>query len=170
MYALKVHFRNATAGRNQTKPANSFRRSSLVFRARGAVKCGAMPLVERLEHMSDTPMGLTGSGLALWERVTSSYKLRFDEAQVLEDACRTRCLIDRLEDNVASAGLYTTGSMGQEVINPLFTELRQQRAAFAKFVAQLKLPDLAADGSTAPAKDAGAEAGRLLAAKRWGTA
>lgn len=120
--------------------------------------------------MSEMPVGLSGSGERFWNEVTSSYKLRMDEKRVLEDACRSMCLIDRLEENVASAGLYTTGSMGQEVINPLFTELRQQRAGLARLLAQLKLPDLAADGSAAPSSDGGAEAGRLLAAKRWGTA
>lgn len=120
--------------------------------------------------MSEVPVGLTGSGERFWQQVTSTYKLRIDEARVLEDACRMMCLIDRLEDNVASAGLYTTGSMGQEVINPLFTELRQQRAGLAKLLAQLKLPEAGNVGGAARPASTAAEAARKLAEARWGTA
>lgn len=115
--------------------------------------------------MVDLPVGLDGSGADLWREVTETYKLRIDERRLLEEACRTMTLVDTLQEAVAGADLYSRGSMGQEVINPLFTELRQQRAALAKLFSQLKLPDV--DGSAA-GKDQSSDAGRALVALRWG--
>jgi hypothetical protein len=42
---------------------------------------------------------------------------------------------------VRSDGLVTTGSKGQVTIHPALVELRHQRAAFARLVSQLGLPD-----------------------------
>lgn len=91
------------------------------------------------------PKGIGAAGKALWDDVTGSYELRADEKRVLEDACRERDLIKRLEDALAGAELVVRGSMGQDVINPLVSELRQHRATCAALLRQLKLPD--SDGS-----------------------
>ena len=115
--------------------------------------------------MIDVPEGLDGPGADMWREVTGTYKLRFDERRVLEDACRTMNIIDRLQDALGDSGLTSRGSMGQEVINPIYTELRQQRSALNAMWRQLKLPDV--DGSAA-GKDQSSEAGRSLVALRWG--
>lgn len=88
-----------------------------------------------------TPKGLGAAGRALWSDVTGKYELRADEVRVLEDACRERDLIKRLEDELADASLIVKGSMGQQVVNPLVSELRQHRATCASLMRQLRLPD-----------------------------
>jgi hypothetical protein len=42
---------------------------------------------------------------------------------------------------MAGAPLLVRGSQGQDVINPLISELRQHRATLASLLRQLKLPD-----------------------------
>jgi hypothetical protein len=120
--------------------------------------------------MARKPRNLGEEASEFWDEVTSSYRLRPDEKRVLVDVVKTMDTIEHLEAEMESGETYLTGSMGQKVLNGIYGELRQQRKTLAGLVAQLKLPDLAADGSVAPVNDGGAEAGRLLAAKRWGTA
>lgn len=119
--------------------------------------------------MARKPANLSEEASDFWDEVTSSYKLRPDEKRVLVDAVKTMDTIAHLEAEAENGDTYLTGSMGQKVLNGIYGELRQQRKTLASLTAQLRLPDLAADGSTNPANAGGAEAGRLLAAKRWGT-
>ena len=81
------------------------------------------------------------AGAALWADVTGSYELRADERRILEDACHERDLIARLSAELAESDLIVRGSMGQQVVNPLVSELRQHRATFASLMKQLSLPD-----------------------------
>lgn len=119
--------------------------------------------------MTRKPAKLTESGSEFWDQVTGAYDLRPDEKRVLADACKTMATIDRLEAEADEGETYLTGSMGQQVLNGIFGELRQQRATLSRLLAQLKLPDLASDGSSAGRqKDASSEAGRSLVALRWG--
>lgn len=122
--------------------------------------------------MARKPANLSEDASDFWDEVTSSYKLRPDEKRVLVDTVKTMDTIAHLEAEAESGDTYLTGSMGQKVLNGIYGELRQQRKTLAGLMAQLRLPDLAADGKGlgAPAATGGAEAGRLLAAKRWGTA
>lgn len=61
--------------------------------------------------------------------------------EVFETACATLDTIHELEALVASDGLVTTGSKQQTVVHPAVVELRHQRAAYARLVQQLGLPD-----------------------------
>lgn len=87
--------------------------------------------------------------------MTDKYDLRADELRILEDACREADLIDGLEagmrESIADGDLMVKGSMGQVVINPLISELRQHRATLTTLLRGLKLPDegagTGADGS-----------------------
>ena len=87
------------------------------------------------------PSNLGPAGESLWGDVSSVYELRPDEVRILEDACRERDLIARLEDGLAESSVFMKGSMGQLVVNPLVGEIRQHRTAFASLMKQLKLPD-----------------------------
>lgn len=89
------------------------------------------------------PEGLGSAGQALWKSITKDYEFRPDELAVLEDACRTADIIEAMESAWAKEGrpMTTKGSMGQLVPYPLISELRQHRAARAKLLAQLKIPD-----------------------------
>jgi len=119
--------------------------------------------------MSRKPSKLSESASDFWDEVTGLYQLRPDEKRVLGDVCKTIDTIEHLELEAESGDTYLTGSMGQKVLNGIYGELRQQRATLARLMAQLKLPDLAADGSSAGRqKDASAEAGRALVSLRWG--
>ena len=114
-----------------------------------------------------TPKGLEKAGAALWRDVIGKYELRADEQRILEDACRERDLLTRLETGLASADLIVRGSQGQDVINPIVSELRQHRSTFATLMRQLNLPD-----AGGPSGDSGGELSaknRAAAQARWST-
>ena len=110
------------------------------------------------------PKGLTAAGGSLWADVVDKYELRPDERRILEDACRERDMIARLEASMAEAELLVKGSMGQVVINPLVSELRQHRATFASLMRQLKLPD---EGEGSDQGGALSAKNRAAAQARW---
>lgn len=113
------------------------------------------------------PAGLKVAGRALWDGITSKYGLRADELRILEDAAFEADLISVLRTGMAGADLIVRGSQGQEVINPLISELRQHRSTLASLLRQLKLPEESAG------EGAGSEAGersssaRAAANTRW---
>ena len=95
------------------------------------------------ERRRRAPNGLGTAGKALWASILDvGYELRPDEFAVLTSACRTADLAARLEAALADQPLVTRGSMGQDVVNPLATELRLQRMAQANLLKQLALPDI----------------------------
>lgn len=87
------------------------------------------------------PAGLRAAGKKLWEDIASKYELRADELAVLEDAARTSDMIATMETGLKGRPLLVRGSQGQQVINPLISELRQYRSTRAALLRQLKLPD-----------------------------
>lgn len=87
------------------------------------------------------PRGLATKGKRVWKEITADYELRTDELDILEDICRESDLIDRLEKDLEGADLMVTGSQGQDVANPLVSEIRQHRATKKSLWASLKLPD-----------------------------
>lgn len=90
------------------------------------------------------PTGLRARGKRNWIAVTEKYDLRTDELDILEDICREIDMIDALEKELKDADLIVLGSQGQEVANPMISELRQHRATKKSLWAALKLPDEAA--------------------------
>jgi hypothetical protein len=106
------------------------------------------------------PEGMGRDGSALWKRVTDTYSLRSDEATVLEDACRASDMIARLREELREMALMTTGSTGQDVVNPAVAEIRAQQAHRASLLARLKLKDVdEGQGKGNPQRDNGS--------KRW---
>jgi hypothetical protein len=99
----------------------------------------------------------------LWRSVAGVYQLRPDELAVLREACRIADTVARLEAALADQPVMVAGSMGQQVTNPLFAELRMQRQALAGLLRQLRLPDL--EGSAR-----GANQHREAAQARWARA
>lgn len=114
--------------------------------------------------MEDTksPTGLKPRSRRMWKTITADYKLRADELDLLEDACREMDLIDALEAELKGSTYLVTGSQGQSVINPLVSEIRQHRATKKALWTALNLPD---DESTAPALNAQRKGGL----SRWAT-
>ena len=113
---------------------------------------------------SPAPKNLGARGLKFWRDITAQYVLRPDELRLLEDACRTMSLIDKLEQGVAENPLYLTGSQGQQVINPAISELRQQRNSLKSILAALNIPDEEAAVSGVEARSVQA---RDAAKSRW---
>jgi hypothetical protein len=118
------------------------------------------------------PANLSPNGRRFWREMVGKYEFRPDELRILEDACREADLIDSLEVGMraclASNDMMVKGSMGQLVINPMISELRQHRATLAGLLRGLKLPD-EAGGELGSAAGSGerSSAARHAALVRW---
>lgn len=113
-----------------------------------------------------TPAGLSKRAQTFWGRMVDRYEFRLDELRLLEDACREQDLVDRLEREIKSGPLMVSGSMGQEVANPLIGEVRQHRTVLARLFAQLKLPDDDEEVGAGAPESASSKA-RRAAEARW---
>lgn len=98
---------------------------------------------EEMVSKPSMPRDLERAGRKLWRDIARSgkYELRPDELRVLEDACREADLIDDLAQEAKGAPKMVRGSQGQDVINPLISELRQHRATLKSLLGALQLPD-----------------------------
>jgi len=113
------------------------------------------------------PKGLGPDGRRLWKSIAEAYDLRADEVSLLEDACREKDIVARLEDELATSPLTVKGSMGQEVASPLVSEVRQHRTTLAGLLKALKLPDSPAGAQRR--KAVVSQQAREAARARWGT-
>lgn len=118
------------------------------------------------------PAGLGSKAKRLWDRVTTDYVLRPDEVVLLEEACHTIDLIGELKKRVAKEPCIIPGSRGQRIAHPLLMEIRQQRAAFARIMKQLDLPDAGdVSGATSvgrrPSQERRTSKARAAAEARW---
>lgn len=93
------------------------------------------------------PGGLGTAGAALWRKLTESSvpgeQIVFSTGELvtLELACRQADDIARLEKLLHDDGLTVTGSKGQVKLSSVPAELRLQRAALARLVGLLAIPD-----------------------------
>jgi hypothetical protein len=87
------------------------------------------------------PDGLKAPGKALWREVTAGLTLRSDELAILAAAARTADQIAGLEKAATGSKPLIRGSRGQDVLNPLVPELRQQRALLAQLLSRLDIPE-----------------------------
>lgn len=106
----------------------------------------------------DMPAGLNESGQELWRGVASDRKLTAPARVLLLNACR---ITDRCDDLVNEIGsrLTTENDRGDEVINPLISEHRQQFNALAAVLGKMGLAEL-------PQARSGPSVRDQLAAKR----
>src|SRR6185295_8156943 len=93
------------------------------------------------ETSDETPVpeGLASSGLKLWTAVTKDYELDEHESALLLQACRTLDVIDALDTDVQLYGTLIDSPQGRKT-NPSIGEARQQRIAYARLSAALRLP------------------------------
>jgi hypothetical protein len=116
--------------------------------------------------VSRAPLGLDNAGKELWKATHAVFDFE-DEPHllaILEQACRTRDEIDRLEAGMEGQPLTVAGSKDQLVIHPLVAELRFQRAALATLLGRLGLPD---NGDPDDPHARRSAAGRKAARARW---
>jgi ABC-type hemin transport system ATPase subunit len=111
------------------------------------------------------PAGFGPRGRAFWRSVVTDFALRADEVLVLEHAARTVDVLARIDEALADAPLTVKGSMGQLVEHPLMSEGRAQRAALARLLAQLKLPD--SDARAVVTAGQRSVAARAAVMERW---
>jgi hypothetical protein len=122
-------------------------------------------VTERVKKEVPPPAGLQPAGLELWSDITGEYSLRRDELRVLQDACRTVDLIERMEAEIAASPLVVSGSREQDIAHPLTTEVRQQRGLFLRQMIALHLPE--PEESAGSGVQARSAHGRALAQQRW---
>lgn len=105
---------------------------------------------------SDCPKGLGSRAKALWDGVLDEVELDSAGFIILEDACRTVDIIDRLSgalksknqewvrlaDDIIFAASEARALEVNLVVNPILGEIRQQRLALKQFFAQLKLGNI----------------------------
>ena len=94
-----------------------------------------------VERKPRAPVGLGARGRAFWRHVTADYDLERGEAELLVEIVRTMDVIEALAAAVESDGLMVEGSRGQRRMHPALAELRGQRAALARLLGLLGLPD-----------------------------
>lgn len=105
---------------------------------------------------SDCPRGLGSRAKALWDGVLDEVELDSAGLIILEDACRTCDIIDRLsgalkarnqewvrlEEEIEAVANDSGALEIHLVVNPILGEIRQQRLALKQFLAQLKLGNI----------------------------
>lgn len=115
------------------------------------------------------PVGLKDAGRQLWDETLTVYKLAEHEQAVLAQACHTLDLVNAMRNRVARDGIMSTGSMGQDVVNPLIGEMRQQRQLLSSLLKALDLPDVdpaaASGGGLRAVPDENQQ--RAAATSRW---
>lgn len=83
---------------------------------------------------------------------------------ILEQACRTRAEIDRLEAAMEGQPYTVLGSAKQVQVHPLVSEARFQRKALAELLSRIGLPDNSDPDDSQARRSA---AGRKAARARW---
>jgi hypothetical protein len=85
------------------------------------------------------PRGLGYHGAKLWREMTAEFDLDADphKRRILLDCCKIADLISELEKAAAKAPLVVRGSAQQQVINPVISEARFQRALLMQGLARL---------------------------------
>jgi hypothetical protein len=125
------------------------------------------------------PKALQKGGRALWRAMWSVFDFREEPhlLAILEQACRTRDEIDRLELEMAGEPYIVQGSASQVQVHPLVSEARFQRKTLAELLGRLSVPDNSDPADPrARRREAGRawrsrsmEEQRLLVPKRWNT-
>ena len=95
------------------------------------------------------PAGLGTRGRHLFRALSAAFDFDAGESVVLVEACRTADLCDRLAAELTAAPLVVEGSRGQQIVNPVAAELRQQRDLLSRLLGRLALPG--ADAGTSAA-------------------
>lgn len=96
-----------------------------------------------------TPKGLDARGRTFWRAIADNFELSVSEAELLLETCRTLDAVERLEE-----------ALRGDLDPKLLAEVRQQRLALGRMLAQLQIP---ADALESP----GTIRARKAAEARW---
>lgn len=112
------------------------------------------------------PRGLDRAGKELWKSIHAVFDFTDEPSRVaiLEQACRTRDEIARLEAAMDGQPYTVLGSAKQVQVHPLISEARFQRKALAELLSRLGLPDNSDPDDPHARRSA---AGRVAARTRW---
>ena len=108
------------------------------------------------------PAGLGATGRKRWRKLTSAYVWRPDELDALEGYCRQADDTVFLEAAAVGQPAYIEGSRGQQIMNPIFAEIRASRQAEQRLRAALGLADAVDEDGTRRST-----AARRMALRRW---
>ena len=125
--------------------------------------------VKKSSSRAGVPAYLKSKGTQVWKSVTADYVLRDDEKVLLEQICREADLIQELHEELRKLPIMMTGSMGQDIVNPLLMEIRQHRSLMADLHKKLALPDLDKPVSGG-VPDISPNQNRSAAMSKWGKA
>lgn len=89
----------------------------------------------------ETPDGLGEAGKDLWVSVNTGRRLDGPSKILLLNACRIADRLDALDSEIGGR-LISYNQRGDEVINPLISEHRQQYATLAGILARMGLGEL----------------------------
>jgi hypothetical protein len=104
------------------------------------------------------------SGTRLRRKISATFELNAAEEVLLEAASALADTLQRVNDAVASSGLVTTGSKGQEVPAPLLGAQREHSRQLAALLSGLSLPEPGEKVGRSPAS----RSARRAAQARWG--
>ncbi|QFG14241.1 terminase small subunit [Mycobacterium phage Tourach] len=100
-----------------------------------------MPPRKRAPAKSAVPAGLMEAGETLWTSITANRELDAASRVLLLNACRIADRLDQLDDEIGGR-LLSYNQRGDEVINPLISEHRQQYTALANILGKMGLGEL----------------------------
>lgn len=87
------------------------------------------------------PAGLMEAGSELWSSITSGRELDASGRVLLVNACRIADRLDQLDKEI-DGRLLSYNQRGDEVINPLISEHRQQYTTLANILSKMGLGEL----------------------------
>lgn len=89
----------------------------------------------------EVPPGLEAGGTELWESIAGERELDAASKHLLVNACR---IVDRLDnlDKEIDGRLLSFNARGDEIINPLISEHRQQYTTLANILGKMGLGEL----------------------------
>jgi P27 family predicted phage terminase small subunit len=86
------------------------------------------------------PKQLGPAGKALWRRMTREFDFNGAEVELLKQLCDTIDEIAVLKRELDATGPMVSGSKGQPVLNPVFTQLASHRKVADQLTTALALP------------------------------
>jgi phage terminase small subunit len=89
------------------------------------------------------PAGLGAAAKRWWTSIVDLYDVESDPAtlRLLADAAMTIDLLERLHAEIGRGGILVESRLGEQKLNPLIVEQRQQRGELRRILAQLGLED-----------------------------